>query len=94
VTEVRFSAGIGNSSPCHRVQTGSGAHSGSHPMGTRGSFPMIKRLRGEADHSSEFSAEVKNAWSYTSTPQYVFKACCLVQQWLRTYGVESLPYTP
>jgi hypothetical protein len=26
----------------------------------------------EADHSPPSSAEVKNAWSYTSTPQYVF----------------------
>jgi len=36
--------------------------------------PSIKRIRGgsclqrEADHSPPYSAEVKNAWSYTSTP--------------------------
>jgi len=34
----------------------------SYPMGTRGSFPG-----GKADHSPPSSAEVKNAWSYTST---------------------------
>jgi hypothetical protein len=28
----------------------------------------IKRAGCEADHSSPSSAEVKNAWSYTSTP--------------------------
>jgi hypothetical protein len=28
----------------------------------------IKRPGCEADHSSPSSAEVKNAWSYTSTP--------------------------
>jgi len=28
----------------------------------------VKGLRREADHSSPPSAEVKNAWSYTSTP--------------------------
>jgi hypothetical protein len=28
----------------------------------------------EADHSLLSSAEVKNAWSYTSIPQYVFMA--------------------
>jgi len=28
----------------------------------------------EADHTPQSSAEVKNAWSYTSTPQYVFMA--------------------
>jgi hypothetical protein len=26
----------------------------------------------EADHSHASSAKFKNAWSYTSTPQYVF----------------------
>jgi hypothetical protein len=33
-----------------------------------GSFPGVKRPRREADHSSPSSAEVKNAWTYTSTP--------------------------
>jgi hypothetical protein len=36
-------------------------------MGTRGSFPGVKRPGREADHSPQSSAEVKNAWSYTST---------------------------
>jgi len=31
-----------------------------------------KRLGREAKHSSQSSSEVDNAWSYTSTPQYVF----------------------
>jgi hypothetical protein len=30
--------------------------------------PGIKRLRRKADHSPPFSAKVKNAWSYNSTP--------------------------
>jgi hypothetical protein len=30
--------------------------------------PGVKRLRREADHSPPSSAEVKNAWRYTSTP--------------------------
>jgi hypothetical protein len=33
----------------------------------------------EADHSPPFSAEVTNAWSYTSNLQYVFMAWCLVK---------------
>jgi hypothetical protein len=33
----------------------------------------------EADHLPPSGAEIKNAWSYTSTPQYVFMALCLVQ---------------
>jgi hypothetical protein len=39
-SRVRFPAGAGNSfSIHHRVQNGSGVHSASYPMGTRGSFP-------------------------------------------------------
>jgi hypothetical protein len=43
----------------HRVQHGSGAHPASYPMGTRGSFPGVKRQGREADHSPPSSAEVK-----------------------------------
>jgi hypothetical protein len=39
----------------------------------------VKRPGREADHSPPSSAEVKNAWSYTSTPPYVFMAWCLVK---------------
>jgi hypothetical protein len=39
----------------------------------------VKRPGREADQSPASSAEVKNAWSYTSTPQYVFVAWCLVK---------------
>jgi hypothetical protein len=38
----------------------------------------VKRPVREADHSSPFNAEVKNAWSYTSTPPYDM-AWCLVK---------------
>jgi hypothetical protein len=51
--------------------------------------PLIQRARGtlslgikrpgrEADHSPPSSAEVKNAWSYTSTPEYAVMAWCSV----------------
>jgi len=33
----------------------------------------------EADNLPQSSGEFKNAWSYTSTPQYVFMAWCLVK---------------
>jgi hypothetical protein len=36
---VRVPTGAGNFSRHHRVQTGSGAHPASYPMGTRASFP-------------------------------------------------------
>jgi hypothetical protein len=39
----------------------------------------VKRLGREADHSSPCSADFKNAWSYTSTLQYVFMVWCLVK---------------
>jgi hypothetical protein len=56
-----------------------GAVLASYPMGTRGSFRGVKRPGREADHSPPSSAEVRNAWSYTSSPQYVFMAWCLVK---------------
>jgi hypothetical protein len=40
----------------------------------------LKRPGRETDHSAPSSTEVKNAWSYTSTPQYVFLAWCSVKR--------------
>jgi hypothetical protein len=37
----------------------------------------VKRPKREADHSPKSSAEAKNAWSYTSTPQYASMTLCL-----------------
>jgi hypothetical protein len=42
---VRFPAGAGNFPLRHRVQTGSGTHPSSYPMGTGGSFPEGKAAR-------------------------------------------------
>jgi hypothetical protein len=42
LTRVRFPAGAGNFSLHYRIQSGSGAHPTSYPMGTRGSFPGSK----------------------------------------------------
>jgi hypothetical protein len=42
--------------------------------------PRIKRPGREADHSPTSRAEVKNAWSYSCTPLYVFMAWCLVKR--------------
>jgi hypothetical protein len=38
-SRVRFPTGVGKFSLHHRVQSGSGAHPASYPMGTMGSFP-------------------------------------------------------
>jgi len=37
-------------------------------MGTRDFFNAVKRPGREDDHSLSSGVEVKNAWSYTSTP--------------------------
>jgi hypothetical protein len=63
----------------HRVQTGSGAHAVSYPVGTRGSFSDVKRVGREADHSPLSNTEVKNAWSYNSSPHYAFMDLCSVK---------------
>jgi hypothetical protein len=45
-----------------------------------GALSLGVKLPGrEADHSPPSCAEVKDAWSYISTPQYVFTAWCLVK---------------
>jgi hypothetical protein len=44
-----------------------------------------RQLGREADHSPLCSAEVKNSWRYTSTPQYAFMALCSVKAQGRLY---------
>jgi len=60
----------------HRGETGFGAHPAFQKMGTVGSY-----LPGKAAGawSWPLSADVKNAWSYTSTPPYVFVAWYMVK---------------
>jgi hypothetical protein len=61
-------------SPFHVFRTGIEAHPASYPIGTGCSFPGVKGLGLEADHSPATSAEVKKTWIYTSTPAYAFMA--------------------
>jgi hypothetical protein len=42
-------------------------------------FREVKRPGRETDHCPPSGAEVENVWSYTSVPQYVFMAWCLVK---------------
>jgi hypothetical protein len=62
MTRVRSPAKIKDISSSLCVQTGSGAHPASCPIGTGGHFPGIKRDRGVTltTHSIIYSAEVKN----------------------------------
>jgi hypothetical protein len=48
-------------------------------MGTGDLSLGIKPPGLEADHSPSSSAKVKNAWSYTFTPLYVFIAWCVIK---------------
>jgi hypothetical protein len=66
VSGVRLREGAGNFSLFHRVQTGSGAHPFSYPIGTGALSLGVKRPGREADNSPPSTAEVKNAWRYTS----------------------------
>jgi hypothetical protein len=61
------------------LQNGFGAHPASYRMGSRRFLLVVKWPGSEADHSPPSSAEVKNAWSYSSTPYYVFMEWCLVK---------------
>jgi hypothetical protein len=78
-SRVRFPMGAGNSSLHHRVQNGSGTHPASIQWVPGALYLGVKRLGREADHLLASCTEVKNALSYTSTPQYVFMAWCLVK---------------
>jgi hypothetical protein len=58
---VRSPAGAEDFSSILCVQTGSGAHPASCPMGTRVLSPEVKARPGrDADHSPPSSAEVEN----------------------------------
>jgi hypothetical protein len=75
-SRVRCPEGAENFSLYHRVQWGPPT---SYPMGTGALSLGMKRPGREADDSPPSSAEIKNAWSYTSTPPYVFMAWCVVK---------------
>jgi hypothetical protein len=77
---VRFPARAGNFSLRHRVQNGSGAHPASYQMGTEGLFAGA--LSGQVVNVTfhfHLVLKSKNAWRYTSIPQYIFMALCLVK---------------
>jgi len=63
----------------HCSHTDSGTHPASYPTDTGDISPGAKRLGYEADHLTPYSAEVNNAWTYISTPPYVFMGWCLVK---------------
>jgi hypothetical protein len=67
-SRVRFPAGVGNFYLRHRVRTATGPTQSPMKWVPAALSLRIKRSGCEADHSRPASAEVKNAWSYSSTP--------------------------
>jgi hypothetical protein len=67
-SKVRFPAGAGNFSLHHRVQNGSAPSQPAIQLVLRAISLGVKRPGRKADNSHPSNAEVKNAWSYTSTP--------------------------
>lgn len=57
------------------VQTCSGAHPLSYLMGVGGYCPEIKWLGREVNQLTSLSAQIKNEWSYASTPPHAIMAC-------------------
>jgi hypothetical protein len=79
-SEVRFQAGAGIFSPLHRVQTDTEIYPASYPVGAGSSFPGDKAA-GVVKLTTRLCLlpKVKNAWSYTSIPSFIFMAWYLVK---------------
>jgi hypothetical protein len=91
---VRFPAGAGNFSLHHRVQNGSGAHTASYPMGTRGSFPGGKAARAWSWPLASIQCRgEKMSGTIPPLTQYAFMAWCSVKAQGQLY-LLPLPYTP
>jgi hypothetical protein len=82
---IRGRGSEGIFSVCHRIQTGSGSHPASYPVGIGSCFPEVKRPGREADHSLPSSVNV-TVWSYTSTPLFLFMVWCLIKQCIRLHA--------
>jgi hypothetical protein len=68
MAKVRFPAGARDFSLLHSMQTGSGVHPASYPVGTEGSFPGVMRPGREAHHSLPSNAEFKNGGAIPQLP--------------------------
>ena len=56
-----------------------------HKTVTQGSFPRVSWSGHKINHLPEFTTEVKNAWSFTSTLSYLF-----MSWWLLSTGIPLL----
>jgi hypothetical protein len=60
------------------IQTGTAAYSASYTKVMGAPSPRVTLQRSKDHCSAPPSAEVKNVWSYTSTPTDIFMAWCLI----------------
>jgi hypothetical protein len=90
---VRFPAGAENFSLLHHVQTGFGAHSVSIHWIWAALSLGVKRPGREVETHLHLLTRSNNAWSYTSTPQYVFVAWCLFKAQGKLYFYLILYYS-
>jgi hypothetical protein len=86
-TEVRIPTPVRNFSLLLNVQTDSGAHPASYSMGTGDLYSEVKRSGHEVDKLPPTNAEVKNAWSYTSTSGICLYGVHRVNSFFHLYNV-------
>jgi hypothetical protein len=63
----------------------------SYLVGSGASSPRVKRPRREAGNASPSISEIKNAWSNTSIPPYIFMVCCLINDREISPPIYSIP---
>jgi hypothetical protein len=78
--KVQSPAGAGNFSLHHHVQNGSGAHPGSYPVGTRGSFPGDKATRPWSWSLTSIKCRGRMRGTIPPLPQYAFMVWCSVKK--------------
>jgi len=76
--DVDTSSGIFHSSENHLLKFDY-SNTAKCSNGNRAVSPGLKRTECAPDHTRRSSVEVKNSWSYTSTPPYVFMTWCLAK---------------
>jgi len=90
---VPFPSGAGNFYLHHHVQTGSGAHPASHPMGTMGSFPGgVKRPGREADHTAINCRDQECVELYFHSPIRIHGAVLRVEAQGQLYFLLSFTF--
>jgi hypothetical protein len=71
----------------HRVQTSSGAHPASYPMGNLGFYPKGRGRGVNLTIHLHLVPRLRMQGAISLFPQYVFMAWCLIKQEMRFHGV-------